>query len=252
MSGHTAFIIQARLGSTRLPKKVVLPFYENKSLLDLLITKLKLNFENPIIIATTDKREDDEIASFGKEKEVKIYRGSETDVLSRFIGAAQMYGVDTVVRICSDNPFLSVHYIKELKKKWNSSMDYLSFAFKDGTPSILTHFGFWVEFVSLEALMKVDNILEEDNARREHVTNFIYTSQKDFNVVLSPVPDFFNNYKNIRLTLDTKEDFNLQQHIFKNIYTKNPGFDVPEVINYLEQNPKFFKMMEKEIYKNRK
>lgn len=97
-------IIQARLGSTRLPGKILKDFYGGKTLLETVIENLKKTGAK-IIVATSVNPNNDKLETFLKERNITVFRGSEDDVLSRFIEAAEANGVDGIVRICSDNPF---------------------------------------------------------------------------------------------------------------------------------------------------
>lgn len=245
-------IIQARTGSSRLPGKIILPFFENNSILTLLIEKLNRNFSNPVIISTTKKPNDDVIIEQAKKLKIKFYRGDTNNVLKRFIDTATHFNLKTVVRICSDNPFLSIKYLKELIEVWNDDFDYLSFRLSDGTPSILTHYGFWAEVVSLEALKKADVNLPANNKHREHVTSYIYSHPNMFSLKFLDIPTSIQIRDKIRLTLDTLADFKLQKYIYAYLVNKNPNFDVEEIIDFLEKNPSYYELMNMEILKNTK
>lgn len=96
---ETAFLVQARMGSTRLPHKVLRPFYNNNCILDLLVDKLNQIAGTKIIIATSVGSENDVIEQFCKERNIVCFRGEENDVLKRFIDAAEANGVDRIIRI---------------------------------------------------------------------------------------------------------------------------------------------------------
>ena len=100
-------IIQARSNSSRLPNKVVLPFYKNKGILELIIEKLK-NTNYKIFIATTINKDDDVIEQIALKNNLQYFRGSEKNVLSRFIRIAQENNLKYVLRVCSDNPFINI------------------------------------------------------------------------------------------------------------------------------------------------
>ena len=88
----TGIIIQARCGSSRLPNKMVLPFYQSQSILSILLSRLKKKITStPIIVATTTNLKDDLITTICKQHNIPYYRGSENDVLQRFIDAAEFY-----------------------------------------------------------------------------------------------------------------------------------------------------------------
>ncbi len=110
-------IIQTRIGSTRLFRKILKDFYGGKTLLETVICNLQKVAGAKIIVDTSVNPNNDELESFLNKRGVAEFRGSEDDVLSRFIGAAEESGIDGVVRICSDNPFLDWHGVAALIEK---------------------------------------------------------------------------------------------------------------------------------------
>lgn len=249
---NIGIIIQARLSSTRLPKKVLLPFYGSMTILDILIDKMQSVCPN-IVIATSLKPENDELIKFAAHKDVCCYRGSEDDVLQRFIDSAKFSNITHIIRICSDNPFLDVNALKKLinSVELNSDCDYISFDI-DGTPSIKTHYGFWAEYVSLDALLRISSITSEQ-LYHEHVTNYIYTHPESFNIKWLEVPTFVKQHKNVRLTIDTEEDFENAANIYTALYTQLGCYPtMEEVLRYLDTHSEYYKSMESQIIKNTK
>jgi spore coat polysaccharide biosynthesis protein SpsF len=106
-----AIIIQARTGSTRLANKMLKPFYQNQTILQIIIENLKRDIDLPIILATTNNPNDDCLEQVAEENGIFCFRGSEENVLQRFIDAAHQYQVDVIIRVCADNPFLNPAYI---------------------------------------------------------------------------------------------------------------------------------------------
>ena len=113
--------IQARTGSTRLHNKILLPFDGEKCILDILIGNIKAVFpEMCIVLATTVRKQDDVLEETACKLGIHCFRGDEDNVLDRFIKAGEAFGLDRMVRVCSDNPFLqpdvitsySIHYTK--------------------------------------------------------------------------------------------------------------------------------------------
>src|SRR5689334_21419676 len=104
------FIIQARVGSTRLPKKVLLTLLEEKTILDIIIDRLKFKFPgNKIILATGNTKENSRLKSVADRFGIGFFTGEEQDVLQRFVSFINMEGFNgKVVRICADNPFLDM------------------------------------------------------------------------------------------------------------------------------------------------
>jgi spore coat polysaccharide biosynthesis protein SpsF (cytidylyltransferase family) len=243
-----AFVVQARMGSSRLPNKILLPFFEGKSILQLLIEKLS-EFENmPIIVATSQSQENDQLVSFLEKFPVMVYRGEENDVLGRFIHAAEHFGVDQMIRICSDNPFLEKRAIEQLLTfSLDSEADYISFKVND-TPSIKTHFGFWTEYVTLNALKRVAQ-QTHDAFFHEHVTNYIYTYGDLFKIDWLPTPDVLQGRYDIRLTIDTVDDFTNVQKIYADLAHLSE-IRIEDLVAYLEQHPDRIDAMRREIQKN--
>ena len=248
---NLGIILQARTGSTRMPEKVILPFFEGKSILDLLIEKVK-KLGIPAVLATTVNPSDDRICDLAARHDFPVFRGSENDVLDRFIQAAKKFGFNKIIRVCADNPFLDLAGMKTLITEFEKSdVDYLSFQLAGNKPSILTHFGFWTEAVRLIALEKAQQLTNE-KLYHEHVTNFIYGNPQLFDVQFIQADPLVFSRTDIRMTLDTPEDFQVQQQIFATISKENPNFGIPETVNWLDQHPEILKVMKKEIEKNRK
>lgn len=246
------FIIQARLGSTRLPQKILLPFYEGKSILDLLIDKLKRVENVDIILATSKNSINDPLEAIAEKNYIKCFRGSENDVLQRFIDAAEFFGSSHIIRVCSDNPFIELRSINRLIEfaTVNPQYDYISFNV-NGIPSIKTHYGFWTEYVSLDALKKVASLTDVP-LYHEHVTNYIYTHPEFFNYHLLNTSSILQDCEKVRLTIDTEMDFKSAQIVYKELCHANPYPTIERIIHFLDSNPSFYQTMEQEIFKNSK
>ena len=246
-------IIQARTGSTRLPQKMILPFYENEGIFSLILKRLTsaINKED-IILATSTNVNNDVLENIAKNNGVNCFRGSENDVLQRFIDAANEFNAKKIIRVCADNPFLDLEFLNFLLDNFKKSdYDYMSFMTSHGTPTIKTHYGFWAEAVTLNALKKVKSMTDE-NLYHEHVTNFIYANPNDFNIKFFNIPEEIDSHDDIRLTIDTKIDFDTQKEIFNIIYKKNPSFNSSDVVAFLNENQQYMKIMRDEILKNQK
>ncbi len=246
---NTGIIIQARQGSTRFPGKVLKDFYNDQSILEVLINKFKKSHKNlPLILVTTQNKEDDAIEQLGKKHNVPVYRGSTENVLSRFIEAAEKHNIDNIIRVCADNPFLDTRHldylIRELEK---GNYDYVSYQTPDGTPSIQSHLGLFTEAVRLEALKKVAE-KTKNPLYLEHVTNYIYQYPEEFKVNLLELPSYFRDTENIRLTIDTPEDFELSKEIYKELRLRNTY----KLLKHIKSRPEWLAIMEKEIQKNKK
>jgi len=247
-------IIQARSNSSRLPRKVLLPFYNNNCILEILIDRIKNNTINiPIIIATTINESDDEIETISLNKGVNVYRGDEDNVLLRFIKASEKFKLTKIIRICSDNVLLDMDALNfQILNFDKMSIDYWAYSLRDRTPTILTHFGFWAEAVSLTALKKV-SIITDDKKYLEHVTNYVYTHKDIFNIYLDEIPCKIEELNGTaRLTIDTKEDFVLMKEIYSQLIKDDVKICISSVFELLTERKDFQEIMKCQIKLNQK
>jgi spore coat polysaccharide biosynthesis protein SpsF len=243
-------IIQARTGSTRLPNKMILPFYQNHGILEIIIQRIKLAKLNiPIILATTLNPNDNQIEELALKNEIIVFRGSENNVLDRFINAANLHKIDKIIRVCADNPFLDMFALKnQIDAFQNTDDDYWCYCKSDFTPTIKTHYGFWTEGVTLSALKKVASLTNE-KLFSEHVTNYIYSTPNEFKIHFETINSNIEKELNIRLTIDTVNDFEIAKEIFNAIINKVP-FEAEQIITFVKQNPKWVDVMKNEITNN--
>ncbi|WP_153632785.1 cytidylyltransferase domain-containing protein [Prolixibacter sp. SD074] len=245
----TAVIIQARKGSQRLPNKIVKPFFQEKGILEILIREVK-KLELPLIVATTTHEIDDEVEQLCQKEKVSCFRGSEENVLNRFVKAARTEDYDVVYRVCADNPFLSVSYMKELGSAWEDSLDYVCHRDGFGHPAMKTHFGFFAEMVRISALEKVLSVTK-DPLYLEHVTNFVYEHPDMFSLHWLHMPDFLRHRNDIRMTVDTEEDFRTMQELYQLKIEQN-WESMDELVVWLDNHPEFLAGMKKNIKANTK
>lgn len=252
MTEKIGIIIQARTGSTRLPNKVVLPFYNGSSILDILINKL-LVFKDTykIILATTDAPDDTVLVDIAKKYNIEYYVGDQLDVLKRFVDAATEFNLDTVIRVCADNPFLDTGFIQDLIDYFKSHprLDYLSFKNHNGTPAIKTHLGLFTEIVTLDALRRVQQQTNE-KLYREHVTNYIYANPDKFEVHLEKMPGYLIAREDLRFTIDDREDFSNLKELYT-YYTQHND-DIKSTIQHVDQHTNTLKLMINNIKKYEK
>lgn len=246
------FIVQARTKSTRLPNKILLPFYDNKCILELLVGKLQQVNKSQVVIATSVEKSCDAIERMATKLGIGCFRGSEDDVLKRFINTAEKFNAHKIIRVCSDNPFLELKSLQTLVEIANSQSDFDYIGFNiNGQPSIKTHYGFWTEYVTLDALKRVDKLTDKP-LYHEHVTNFIYTNTDLFRVKWINGPEILSTHQDIRLTIDTEEDFINVQHIYSDLCQKNPYPTINDVVEYLDKHSEYYKFMKDQIEKNSK
>ena len=207
-------IIQARLSSTRLPGKVLRPFFGDKTILDIQLETINKYLPNhEVVVATTVNPADHPLVNHCNKLGVTAFRGSEADVLQRFIDCTDSFDAQHVVRICSDNPFLAGNELAEVTKAGQYGVDYFSFKNSEGTPAIKTHWGLFAEFVTRDAMQRAAKATKEA-FYHEHVTNYIYGNTDDFTVKLAPAPPAIVNRNDLRFTIDTPKDFETCQAIY--------------------------------------
>jgi len=246
-------LIQARTGSSRLPKKIVLPFYNDQSILLILLNRIKKAIppEISIVVATTTSSADDAIVELCKEHNFNFFRGCESDVLNRFITAAEQFDCSAIIRICADNLFLDIDSLIILIDRFRlCKADYMSFITSNGNQSIKTHYGLWAEAVLLKSLKEVQSFTNE-SIYHEHVTNYIYEHSEIFNTEYIPIDPYIEAHSCLRLTIDTAIDFEIQKKIYSDLSDKD-NFTSYDIIKYLEDKPEIYKKMEEIIYFNKK
>jgi len=224
-------IIQARMGSTRLPGKVLRSVF-GKPILQHVIDRLAPSQTiQSIVVATTTNAEDDAIENFCKQKDIACYRGSDWDVLDRFVRAAEKYGTqpgDSVIRICCDNPIHSWKVVDFVVGQFQRyKVDYFSNSNQE--PNYLED-GFDVEVVSYDALL-----LAASNAsllsEREHVMPYVKNSKR-FKLGWRKANDAYR----FKLSVDTENDLRLAEQIFQELHD-SPDFGIDEVVELMNRKP---------------
>ena len=249
---NIGIIIQARMGSTRLPGKILKPFYGGKTLLETLLENLHKVSGVKVIVATSVNKNNDQLESFLRERNELVYRGSENDVLDRFIKAAEENNVEGIVRICSDNPFMDWQGVAKLVEKAKTSdADYIGFRINE-KPSILTHFGFWGEYVTLNALKRVYSTTDLGTPAHEHVTFHVYKHPEEYNCKWIAGPDFLEGRDDIRLTIDTPDDLQNALKVYSDLKSKDDNFTLKDVVEYLDAHEEIKQSMMKNIFQNKK
>lgn len=229
-----AAIIQARTGSTRFPSKVF-ALLANKPLLWHIVNRLTFSKKiDEIVIATTTNLNDDRIESWAIENEVKVFRGSEEDVLARYYEAAKFCEADIIVRITADDPFkdpVIIDEVIELLQQEN-----LDFAYNNNPPSFPE--GLDTEVFTFSAIEKAYNNAKDD-FEREHVTQYFYrnpTLFKHKNYAYS------ENKSYLRWTLDTLQDYEMVKEVYHHLYKEGSIFLMNDIFKLLELHPAIAEM----------
>ena len=221
-------IIQARMGSARLPGKVMLKIDKKNPVIHYVLEQIQhCKYLDDIVVATTNLKEDDIIAEFGKNYGIKIFRGNSTDVLDRYYKCAKKLSYSKIVRITSDNPLIDPVIIDKIIKKFISKkFDYVSNTIKRTFP-----YGTEVEIFSFNALEKAWKN-SENHYEREHVTPYMYDKNNKFKISNF---SFHTNLSHLRWTLDTKEDLKMIKTLIKKI-ERRPIF-LKDILWILKKEP---------------
>lgn len=227
-------IIQARMGSTRLPEKVMKNL-QGKTVLEHVIERVtQSKLIDEIIIATTTHERDAVIESEALRCGVKAFRGSEDDVLSRYYYAAKENSIDVVVRITSDCPLIDPTVLDEIIDFYlKNNYDIVSNASSDLSNRTYPR-GLDTEIFSFEVLENAFNNAEE-KYQREHVTPFIYEKATKVFYYKNDV-----DYSKHRWTLDTDEDFKLITEIYRQLYHGKHDFYLRDIAKLLEEIPELY------------
>ena len=231
-------IVQARMGSSRLPGKTLLKIDDKKTVLEFGINQLtSSNLLDKIIVATTNLKSDDVIENFVKNMNVDVFRGKSNDVLDRYFQCAKHFSIDTIVRITGDNPLVDPMIIDNLIQKFTlNSYDYLSNAHVRTFP-----YGTEVEIFSFKSLEQAwkNAILPSE---REHVTPYFYNNSNLFNIHNEKQS---NDISNLRWTVDREDDLFLVKSIVSKIIKRPILLD--DILNLFSKEPKLFKINETQI-----
>ena len=228
-------IIQARMGSTRLPGKVLKLLDKDEKVLDVLIKRMKLCEKvDEIIIATTPDTQNSLIIDVTKTHNVSYFIGSEENVLERYYEAAKQYNLDIIIRISSDCPFVDPKLIDDMIIFYrNNNFDYVRNV--DQSTNFVR--GFEIEIFSFNALERAFSLAEK-NPEMEHVTYFFYTHTEIF-TMFSYNLDNLKKFDNLRLTIDEKDDLLMCREVYKKLKEKGKSIDfsVFDIYEIIEENP---------------
>lgn len=227
-------IIQARVGSTRLPGKVLMNL-KGKTVLNHVVDRVKKSkYIDEVIVATTNLEKDNEIIKECEKIDCKYFRGSEEDVLSRYYYSAKGSNADIIIRITSDCPLIDSKIIDKMIKFYLEN-NYKIVTNAGNELSNRTYpRGLDTEIFSFDSLEKAFFNAKE-GYQKEHVTPYIYENEKSIYYFKNKI-----DYSKYRLTLDTKEDFELIEKIYDNLYDENCDFYLDDILKFMEKNPNLY------------
>lgn len=233
-------IIQARMGSTRLPGKVLKELDKNETVLDLLIKRLKLSKDiDQIIIATTPDEKNNKIIELAKSYEIDFFVGSEVNVLERYYFAAKKFDIDIIIRITSDCPFIDPKVVDDMIVLYQkSNFDYI----KNIDDNTNFPRGLDIEIFSFEVLDRVYS-LAKTKQEKEHVTYYIYTHPNIFTISTYNLKDL-KKIDGLRLTIDEIDDLVMCRKVYKKLKENGKGIDfsIFDIIEIIEKYPELIKI----------
>lgn len=231
-------IIQARMGSNRLPGKSLMKIDSHGTVLEYVINQIRnSSLLDEIIIATTRKDEDIPIIKMAKKLNIKFFQGNSDNVLDRYYQCAKFFSLNTIVRITADNPFIDPEILDQMIQKFHlNNHDYITNALERTYPH-----GTEVEIFSFDTLEKIwlNAKLPSD---LEHVTSYIRNNKNKFKIFIVKNKQDLSKY---RWTLDRENDLVLIRILAKEI-NKRPihMIDIlkifkekPNLININKNNP---------------
>lgn len=230
-------IIQARMGSSRLPGKVLLDIGGEPMLNRVVLRTRRAQFLGQVVVATTTDSSDDPVASFCRSQGFPCFRGDPFDVLDRYYQAACLFQARTIVRLTGDCPLIDPGEIdRTLMAFSRANVDFaanrLPPPWKRTTP-----IGMDTEVVTFDALSRAWREADAKYAR-EHVMPYIYEEHGRFNIIMV---DHDPDLSHLRLTVDTHEDLALVREIYQ-YFGNNDDFSLHDILELLEKSPDLLKI----------
>jgi len=235
-------IIQARMGSIRLPGKVMMEI-DGRTVLSYLVDRAARSKKlDEIIVATSTNAENDAIEKECLKLNIGCFRGDENDVLKRYLEAAQWIKADAIVRITADSPLMDpdvIDYAVEsyLSQHCDCATSYTTRSFPGG---------FVLSVFSAESLANVSK-LELTDSEREHVILAFLRYKDLFNVIGISAPSKWQAY-NLSLALDTPMDYTLISEIIRGLSKTHKHFGLEDILTFLRSNPGLYKLAQSDGY----
>ncbi|MCY6353991.1 glycosyltransferase family protein [Clostridium sp. ZS2-4] len=234
-------IVQARMGSERLPGKVIKPILSKPMIIHTLDRLKKSRYIDQVLLATSQLEKDDILESTVKEYCYDVFRGSEDDVLERYKAASDKYCGDVIIRVTGDCPLIDPVIVDNAISYFLiNNFDYVRL----DVPETFIR-GFDVEVFSKEALDKTFELAKEERYR-EHVTLYIYNHPEVFKSGYVKGDRFYN--KDYRLCVDTESDFKLVNFIYEHF--NNENVSAKDVVKFLDENEQIANINKEVIQKN--
>ena len=222
--------IPVRLSNTRLPSKAMKLVDDKPIILYLIERVLKSKKIRNVIVCTTTNESDDPLVTLLEKMNILVFRGDEKDILTRYLDASKKFDTDYIISIDGDDIYTDPNYVDEIISIFEKTdCDYVDMI---GFP-----FGIASVGIKVTALEKICKLKTSDNTETGY--RLFFTENKIFNVYeLKPSKDF-SFPKNIRLTLDYKEDLDLASKIFHEL---GNDFHLEDIIGLFKKNPELLQL----------
>jgi spore coat polysaccharide biosynthesis protein SpsF len=226
---HRAVIVQARMTSTRLPGKVLMDL-QGKPMLQQQIARLqRCRHADEIVLAITTNADDDPIEELAGRLGIRVHRGSEHDVLERYLGAARAANADVIVRVTSDCPLIDAHEVDVVIDELAPDTDYAANLLIRDLPR-----GLDTEALHRDVLERTARIATSQ-AAREHVTWFIRDERPELFVTKAVRRPY--EASDLRWTVDTPEDLELARTLYEQLDLGATHAPFPEILEHVRAHP---------------
>jgi len=250
--------IEARFDSTRLPGKVIYPLSSTKTILDILIQRIKKSkYVNKIILATSKNKNNHKIIKVAKKNKIFFYRGSENNVLERLVKATKKYEEKYIIQLTADNPLIDyriIDYMIFFFKKNYEKYDFITNNNLFQKKKLFVPNGMTVSIFKKDKL--IESLAYQKNKNKmdlaEHPSLYFYRDGiKKVRSINLQMPKRWTILPKARLTLDTQEDYFLISKIYAQL-KKDKNFSLVQILKYLKNNRELLKINEHIVQKKPK
>jgi len=210
-----------------------LPYDSNITVLEQVIRRVKKSTNiDEITIATTVDKEDDKIIKIAEKEKVNWFRGSKKNVLGRYYLTAKKNKYDIIVRITSDCPCIDPNHIDFcINQHQKNQVDYTSNSLNRPYPK-----GLDVEIINFK-ILKITFQNAKTKSEKEHVTSYIYQTKPQLFNIFGIESPYTTAESNVRLTLDTLQDYSFLCCIYDELYSKDNFFNLPKILKLIKEKP---------------
>lgn len=232
MQPKVVMVLQARMGSTRLPGKSMMPLAGRPLVARVLERVKRCRMVDDIVLATTQKGEDDPLVDVAREHDINAFRGSENDLVDRYYQCAREYNADVIVRVPADNPTpepsiidQTISYHLSSDNDFSSSYpEILNNGFPDGVGCEVYNMG------ALEEIWKTSS----DPRNREHPHTNVYENPGRYRIGTPACPVELRR-PDIVLDVNTQAEYDFMAKLYEDLYPANPHFTISDIIDWYDR-----------------